>query len=71
MIDLNKSNLNTNLYKLSKFKFILLLKRKKVIFFIIKKITYKKIIFLLSKDNNPKAINLIKSETILGFIKSF
>ena len=73
LIDLKKSNLITNLYKLSKFKFIFLLKRKKsYIFYYKKNFLINKILFLISDNkNNIKVIDLIKSETIMHFYKKF
>ena len=73
LIDLKKSNLLTNLHKLSKFQFIFLLKRKKsYIFYYKKNLLVKKILFLISNNNNNiKVIDLIKSETIMLFYKKF
>lgn len=72
LIDLQKSNLKNNLIKLSKLKFIILLKNKNsYIFYFKKNLLAKKIFFLISHSSNIQVINLIKSETIILFYKKF
>lgn len=72
LIDLQKSNLKNNLIKLSKLKFITLLKNKNsYIFYFKKNLLVKKIFFLISNSSNIQVINLIKSETIILFYKKF
>jgi len=72
LVDLRKSNLESNLLKLSKLKFIPLLRRKKsYIFYFKKKMLIKKILFLISTKEHCQVLNLIKSETIMNFYRKF
>lgn len=72
LVDLRKSNLKPNLLKLSKLKFIPLLREKKsYIFYFKKKMLIEKILFVISTKKHCQVLNLIKSETIMNFYKKF